>query len=368
MASPCRGEKPSNQAPTISRNAASGGLPVEPMLRSASMALWWARAGAAGTEFLLHNGTFSVAPLAGVWNVPPPAMPTGGLARTAHFRKSWFAGCRLVHGGEGKRQPDDLTQKRRDGACSQSESGQTVGSKSAGWTYKEACTLPNLISLSRALSAPLLGACIVNDAWQVAIGGTMLAGFSDWLDGYLAKKGKQESSLGSYLDPLADKVLVTCLTVAAGYKGLIDPAVCGIIVGRDAILLGGELPRPPRQNRACHSLNNLLRFRTNSVPKGAFLHRAHVLNWRWKSWREYFRVTRSADDGHAPVAPSVKPIFISKLNTVFQIVLVVGAISNGALGIPNTEWVEGLGYVTAATTLASGAIYVRMYSKGQMLT
>lgn len=68
------------------------------------------------------------------------------------------------------------------------------------------------------------------------------------------------------------------------------------------------------------------------------------------------------------MAPSVKPIFISKLNTVFQIVLVVGAISNGALGIPNTEWVEGLGYVTAATTLASGAIYVRMYSKGQMLT
>jgi len=144
--------------------------------------------------------------------------------------------------------------------------------------------------------------------------------------------------------------------------------VCGIIVGRDAILLGGELPRPPRQNRACHSLNNLLRFRTNSVPKGAFLHRAHVLNWRWKSWREYFRVTRSADDGHAPVAPSVKPIFISKLNTVFQIVLVVGAICEGALGIPNTQWVEGLGYVTAATTLASGAIYVRMYSKGQMLT
>ena len=129
------------------------------------------------------------------------------------------------------------------------------------------------------------------------------------------------------------------------------------------------LPRLPSSPKPCLPFSKQPSlFSHQFCSKGAFLHRAHVLNWRWKSWREYFRVTRSADDGHAPVAPSVKPIFMSKLNTVFQIVLVVGAISNGALGIPNTEWVEGLGYVTAATTLASGAIYVRMYSKGQMLT
>ncbi|QDZ19774.1 putative phosphatidylglycerophosphate synthase [Chloropicon primus] len=180
--------------------------------------------------------------------------------------------------------------------------------------------------------------CIVNDAWQLAIGGTLLAGFSDWLDGYLAKKKSQESSLGSYLDPLADKVLVTCLTVATGYKGLIDPTVCSIIIGRDVVLLGG-----------------------------AFLHRAHVLNWRWKTWREYFRVVQAKNDGEAPAAPNVKPIFISKLNTVFQIALVVGAISNGGLSWPDAQLVQGLGYLTAATTITSGAIYVRMYFKGQML-
>ncbi len=171
-------------------------------------------------------------------------------------------------------------------------------------------------------------------------------GFSDWLDGYLAKRMKnQESSLGSYLDPLADKVLVTCLTAASGLKGLIDPAVCGIIIGRDVVLLSG-----------------------------AFLHRAHVLNWRWKTWQEYFRVietsetNRGGGGGHAPAAPMVKPIFISKLNTVFQIGLVVSAISHGAMSWPDGPFVSGLGYVTAATTLASGAIYIRMYAKGQLLT
>ena len=105
---------------------------------------------------------------------------------------------------------------------------------------------------------------------------------------------------------------------------------------------------------------------------GAFAHRAHLLNWKWDSWQEYFRVMPSSStgkekEGQAPVAPMVKPIFLSKLNTVFQIGLVVSAISHGAMAWPDQQWVVGLGYITAATTVASGAIYVRMYFKGQML-
>jgi len=64
----------------------------------------------------------------------------------------------------------------------------------------------------------------------------------------------------------------------------------------------------------------------------------------------------------------VKPIFISKLNTVFQIALVSSAITHGAVAWPSADLVEGLGYLTAATTITSGLIYVRMYFKGQMLT
>ena len=71
----------------------------------------------------------------------------------------------------------------------------------------------------------------------------------------------------------------------------------------------------------------------------------------------------------APAAPNVKPIFLSKVNTLFQIGLVVGAMAQGAsLGYPSQEVVQGLGYLTAGTTVASGAIYVMMYFRGQMLT
>ena len=237
---------------------------------------------------------------------------------------------------------------QREGEGKRVEDGKGIGQRTAprigtaGWSYQEACTWPNLVSSARALASPFLGYCIINESWTIAVGGTLLAGFSDWLDGYLAKRMKnQKSSLGSYLDPLADKVMVTCLTIATGYKGLIDPWVCGIIIGRDVVLLGG-----------------------------AFVHRAHVLNWKWKTWQEYFRVLppdpKSKDQ--APAAPMVKPIFLSKLNTVFQIGLVVSAISNGAVGWPDEQFVLGLGYTTAATTIASGVIYVRMYMKGKMLT
>ena len=154
---------------------------------------------------------------------------------------------RHLHGSSPKLGDEDRIRRTRNAESFGASSGRD-DNEAAGWSYEEACTIPNLISLSRALSAPVLGYCIVTEAWPIAIGGTLVAGFSDWLDGYLAKRMKsQESSLGSYLDPLADKVLVTCLTIATGYKGLIDPVVCGVIIGRDVVLLGGEFPpsRPP---------------------------------------------------------------------------------------------------------------------------
>ncbi len=252
------------------------------------------------------------------------------------------AGGKGSEEGEGRPAP---------GAASASEAEFSTNAET-GWSYEKACTVPNLVSLARAVSSPFLGYCIVSEQYALALGGTLVAGVSDWLDGFLAKRMKnQESSLGSYLDPLADKVLVTCLTVASGYKGLIDPTVCAVIIGRDVLLLGG-----------------------------AFVHRAAVLNWRWRSWNEYFRVTDSGsssgdngakgkgESGKAPAAPLVKPIFISKLNTVFQIALVSSAITQGAMAWPSAELVQGLGYLTATTTIASGLIYVRMYFKGQMLT
>ena len=55
---------------------------------------------------------------------------------------------------------------------------------------------------------------ILHNLWGPAVISLAVAGASDWLDGYLARRLGQGSVLGSYLDPLADKVLI-CSTVAA---------------------------------------------------------------------------------------------------------------------------------------------------------
>ena len=62
---------------------------------------------------------------------------------------------------------------------------------------------------------------------------------SDWADGYFAAKYPQSSVLGSYLDPIADKVLIACVIGALGFKSIISWPVVGVIVSRDALLVVG---------------------------------------------------------------------------------------------------------------------------------
>ena len=75
-------------------------------------------------------------------------------------------------------------------------------------------SLPNLLTLSRILSIPLLVALIYIDTtlfrW-LALGGFVLAGVTDYLDGYLARHRNEISPLGRFLDPIADKLLVAAL-------------------------------------------------------------------------------------------------------------------------------------------------------------
>uniref|UniRef100_A0A9I9CRE6 Cardiolipin synthase (CMP-forming), mitochondrial n=1 Tax=Cucumis melo TaxID=3656 RepID=A0A9I9CRE6_CUCME len=74
--------------------------------------------------------------------------------------------------------------------------------------------LPNLISLSRLISGPFLGWMISNGRYSSAMVGLAISGATDWLDGYTARKMGINSVVGSYLDPLADKVLIGCVALA----------------------------------------------------------------------------------------------------------------------------------------------------------
>ncbi|GKV38240.1 hypothetical protein SLEP1_g46175 [Rubroshorea leprosula] len=81
--------------------------------------------------------------------------------------------------------------------------------------------LPNLISISRLVSGPFLGWMITNEMYSSAFVGLVLSGATDWLDGYTARKMKINYVVGSYLDPLADKVLIGCVALAMVHNNLL---------------------------------------------------------------------------------------------------------------------------------------------------
>ena len=173
-------------------------------------------------------------------------------------------------------------------------------------------------------------------------------------------------------------------------QGVMPPAVVGIIVGRDVILVAG-----------------------------AFVARAKSLGWRWPGLSEFFRVgpppaagtggegsiaavdAAAAADGaagpgprqeqqqsgavagvpggsghaaaapssgaHAHAAPLVKPLYISKVNTCFQLGLVGACIGHAWLGVPSEAWIWGGSVLTAGTTVASCLAYFKAYRDGKVL-
>ncbi|KAJ3331978.1 hypothetical protein HDU76_001652 [Blyttiomyces sp. JEL0837] len=80
-------------------------------------------------------------------------------------------------------------------------------------TAKES-EVPNLLTLSRLVLSPYIGYLIVQEQFTVALYGLAAAGISDFLDGYIARNFRQKTFLGSALDPAADKILMTSLTIS----------------------------------------------------------------------------------------------------------------------------------------------------------
>ncbi|KAM3333078.1 hypothetical protein ACQJBY_028284 [Aegilops geniculata] len=182
--------------------------------------------------------------------------------------------------------------------------------------------LPNLVSIGRMASGPLIGWMIMNEWYLPAFGTLALSGASDWLDGFLARKMGINSVIGSYLDPLADKVLICCVAVAMVEKELLHPGLVGLVVARDFLLVGG-----------------------------AFYKRASSLGWKWNSWSDFCNLD-------AIQREKVQPLFISKVNTVFQLMLVAGALLQPEFGTEETQnYITYLGWLVATTTMASTVGY-----------
>jgi cardiolipin synthase len=96
---------------------------------------------------------------------------------------------------------------------------------------------PNILTLLRICLAPFLVAAILEDRFALSFGLFVAAGLTDALDGTLARILRQRTMLGQYLDPVADKLLLSTLFVVLTHKGLIPARVTVLVFGRDVGIL-----------------------------------------------------------------------------------------------------------------------------------
>lgn len=98
-------------------------------------------------------------------------------------------------------------------------------------------TAPNLLTLLRICMTPFLVAAILDDHYALGFWLFVAAGITDALDGLLARALHQRSMLGHYLDPVADKLLLSTLFLVLLHKGLIPVTVTVLVFGRDVGIL-----------------------------------------------------------------------------------------------------------------------------------
>lgn len=101
-------------------------------------------------------------------------------------------------------------------------------------------SLPNILTYARILAVPLVVFCVVGgkDSWRwIALSLFVIASVTDYLDGYLARIWKQQSSLGRMLDPIADKLLVSACLLALVFERTIG----GLSLWAALIILSREI-------------------------------------------------------------------------------------------------------------------------------
>ena len=101
-------------------------------------------------------------------------------------------------------------------------------------------SIPNLLSLSRLPLAAGLFACIAYELWALGLAVFCVAAFTDWLDGWWARKFDLLSVVGRNLDPLTDKVLIggTFIYLLPVEKVGLMPWMVTAVIGRELLITG----------------------------------------------------------------------------------------------------------------------------------
>lgn len=170
--------------------------------------------------------------------------------------------------------------------------------------------IPNIISVMRLITViPVVYLLVVHEfGWAMVL--FAAAGISDGLDGFLAKHYGWQSRLGGLLDPLADKTLLVCCFLVLGAHGLIPLWLVLAVIFRDLVIISGAL---------------LYNYRVAEVEAA--------------------------------------PIFMSKVNTAMQILLVVAVILDaGVIDLPGIL-IATLIWACLITVVVSGTQYVWIWTR-----
>ena len=170
--------------------------------------------------------------------------------------------------------------------------------------------LPNLITLGRILLAPLTIWLIVAGEYSLAFLVFLVAGLSDAVDGFIARRYRLKTQLGSYLDPLADKLLLVSIYLTLGFLKFLPAWLVILVASRDVLIVG-----------------------------------AIILSWVLDK----------------PLR--MHPLGVSKVNTAAQIILAGGVLAMLGLELQMTRALALGSLAVAVLTVASGALYLREWAR-----
>lgn len=100
-------------------------------------------------------------------------------------------------------------------------------------------SIPNLITLGRVIMIPIIFWLLVSGQTRGAFLVFVLAGITDAVDGWMAKRWNMKTELGAYLDPMADKLLIVSIYVALGVAGELPSWLVIAVVFRDILIVLG---------------------------------------------------------------------------------------------------------------------------------
>jgi cardiolipin synthase (CMP-forming) len=171
---------------------------------------------------------------------------------------------------------------------------------------------PNIVSFARLCVVPLAFWLVLERQLGSAFWLFVAAGLSDAFDGWLARR-YGGNAVGAVLDPVADKALLVTMFIALTVIGVLPDWLTILVVFRDLLIVGG--------------------------------------------------IAVLAVLGHAV---AIRPLYVSKVNTVLQIMLVGVVLLERGLGVGDPALTMAMIWLVAATTLMSGSAYVWRVARGDM--